>query len=204
MSAGLESVGVLIKGTSSLRLPGSSSLTRRLGHQRGSDGRRAQPRRGLGWGRWWGWNTVTDRRARGQARIGVHSADLCKRQRHELFPWQALPFARRRERRQRRQRNVILQDLLPAASDNTNSDSRSKDLSARETPKIRRPTGDLLNRKLSCYCCCFVVAGMSHTQCPWYRHCQMTHLYNVVKELNRAMFNTGRNNMMAFSSNKIL
>lgn len=33
-----------------------------------------------------GGNTVTDRRARGQARIGVHSADLCKRQRHELFP----------------------------------------------------------------------------------------------------------------------
>lgn len=48
MSAVLESVGVLIKGPSSLRLPGSASLTRGLGHQRGSDGRRAQPRRGPG------------------------------------------------------------------------------------------------------------------------------------------------------------
>lgn len=36
MSAVLASVGVLIKGLSSLCLPGSSSLTRGLGHQRGA------------------------------------------------------------------------------------------------------------------------------------------------------------------------
>lgn len=96
MSAVLASVGVLIKGLSSLCLPGSSTLTRGWVIKRGAvqrgwrRGIAVETRAGdtrLEGGDWW----QTDRRE-GRPGAGVCYADLLKWQRHELFPWQALPL----------------------------------------------------------------------------------------------------------------
>lgn len=96
MSLALASDGVLIKGLSSLCLPGSSSLTRSPGHQSGGTAQRGQ-RRAIAFqtraggdplGRREGVETgdrQTGVRA-DQGVGGVQFADLFKYRRHELFP----------------------------------------------------------------------------------------------------------------------
>lgn len=125
MSAVLASVGVLIKGLSSLCLPWSSPLTRSLGHQRGAAHRgwrraiAAQTRAGdtrLEVGDWW----QTDRRE-GRLGVGVQFADLLSARDTSCFPdklflcsveWTTLMVS-------------DLQDLLPALSVNMNFVTRN-------------------------------------------------------------------------------